>query len=123
MIRATTPKHTFIFENDPSIYSRILITYAQGDKIVMEKEKDDLTIEEVTVEVPDNDCSTNDGETTKTEWHAWYRLTQDETKKFQATPGNQVKVQVRVLTVAGEALASDKKTITVQDVLNDEVLI
>ena len=111
MIRATTPKHTFIFDEDPSLYSRILITYAQGNQVVMEKNKDDLTIE--TVITP---CET-------TEYHAWFRLTQDETKAFQATPGNQVKVQVRVLTPAGEALASDKKTISVQDVLNDEVLV
>lgn len=140
MIRATTPKHTFIFETDPDAFSRILITYAQGNDIIMEKEKDDLTIE--AVEVPICHCcedfsgfsdeengSSDSGssdpieEETRTEWHAYFRLTQEETKKFKATPGAQVRVQVRVLTYAGEALASDKKIITVQDVLNDEVLV
>lgn len=111
MIRATTPKHTFIFDEDPTLYSRILITYVQNDKVVMEKNKEDLTFETVTTP-----CET-------TEYHAWYRLTQDETKMFDATPGRQIKIQVRVLTPAGEALASDKKTINVQDVLNDEVLV
>lgn len=111
MIRATTPKHTFIFEDDPTAYERILITYVQGDEIVMEKEKDDLTFETVETE-----CLT-------TEYHASLRLTQDETKKFQASSGKPVRVQVRVLTSSGEALASDKKTIGVQDVLNDEVLV
>lgn len=111
MIRATTPIHTFVFDEDPSGYERILITYAQGGSIVMEKEKDDLefgTIEDVFSD--------------KISYKAFYRLTQEETKQFQAGGGKPVQVQVRVLTSSGEALASDKKTISVQDVLNDEVL-
>lgn len=110
MIRATTPKHTFIFETDPTIYSRILITYAQNDKIIMEKEKDDLTFEE-----------TADSTFGDTGYCAWFRMTQEETKKFDAR--YPVKLQVRVLTTFGEALASEKKTLSVQDVLNDEVLL
>lgn len=112
MIRATTPKHSFIFENDPSDYTRILITYTQGDKIVLEKEKEALTIDETT-----NPCTGN------TEWAAWYKMTQDETKLFDANSGKPVRVQVRALTPGGDALASDKKTISIVDVLNDEVLI
>lgn len=111
MIRATTPIHTFIFKEDPSRYERILITYAQGGSIVMEKEKNDLTIESLPI-----------GPGNAGMYKAYYRLTQEETKKFQANGGKQVQVQVRVLTNSGEALASDKKTISVQDVLNDEVL-
>ncbi len=113
MIRATTPKHLFYFETDPSVYARILITYQQNGSTVMEKTKDDLTIEEATAPCDE----------TKTVYVAWFRLTQEETKMFQAGPGNQVTVQVRVLTTANEALASDKKTFSVQDVLNDEVLV
>lgn len=112
MIRATTPKHSFLFTTDPSEFTRILITYAQGGSIVLEKEKDDLTFEETT-----SPCT---GEPV---WAASYRLTQEETKKFLANSGKQVTVQVRVLTGSGEALASDKKSITVVDVLNDEVLV
>ena len=112
MIRATTPIHTFIFEEDPSGYARILITYAQGGSIVMEKTKSDLDFETV-----------NDPLTNKLYYTASYRLSQEETKKFQASSGKQVQVQVRVLTNSGEALASDKKSISVQDVLNDEVLV
>ena len=113
MIRATTPKHIFYFETDPSVYSRILITYAQNGRTVLEKEKDDLTIEQTTAP-----C-----DQTRTVFAAWFRLTQEEANKFQAGPGNQVSVQVRVLTTSNEALASDKKTFSVQDVLNDEVLV
>ena len=113
MIRATTPKHIFYFESDPSVYSRILITYQQNGKTVLEKTQDDLTIEETTAP-----C-----DATKTVYAAWYRLTQEETKLFQAEAGKQVAVQVRVLTTANEALASDKNYFRVQDVLNDEVLV
>lgn len=110
MIRATTPKHTFIFETDPNVFSRILVTYAQKDKIVLEKEKEDLTIEELA------DMACGD-----TGYCAWFRMTQEETKKFDAR--YPVQLQVRVLTTSGEALASDKKTLSVLDVLNDEVLL
>ena len=111
MIRATTPKHVFTFETNPDLYKKILITYAQGDSIVMEKTKDDLTIEPVTNAFGD-----------LVGYSAWFRLSQEDTKKFQAGGGKQVFVQVRVLTYADEAFASDKKSFSVQDVLNDEVL-
>ena len=42
MIRLTTPTHTFLFDSDPTEYAKILVTYAQGNRIVMEKEKGDL---------------------------------------------------------------------------------
>lgn len=112
MIRATTPKHTFIFDTDPSLFSRILVTYTQGDKIILEKEKDDLHFEQ-----QQNPCTGDN------EWAGWYQLTQQETKSFEANSGKPVRVQVRVLTPGGDALASEKKTISVVDVLNDEVLI
>ena len=111
MYRATTPKHSFIFDVNPeTTFQRILITYSQNDNIVLEKQKEDLTFEEGT------DCEDNPV------WIASLRLTQEETKKFAANPGNQVSVQIRALTNAGEALASEKKKFSVQDDLNDEVL-
>ena len=112
MIRATTPKQVFIFEIDPENFEKILISYAQNDRIVMEKTKNDLTFENIL-----NDKEELIG------YSAWFRMTQEETKKFTAGAGKLVSVQVRVLTTANEALASDKKTFSVQDVLNDEVLV
>ena len=111
MIRVTTPKQVFTFEMDPSDFVRVLITYAQGDRIVLEKEKSDLHIESV-----ENAFGKTVG------YAAWFRMTQEEANRFIAGPGKQVSVQVRVKTVSGEVLASDKKTFSVQDVLNDEVL-
>ena len=111
MIRATTPKQVFIFETNPSEFSKILITYAQSDKIVMEKSKSDLTFEPVT----------NPSDKVVA-YAAWFRMTQEEANSFISGPGKQVSVQVRAKTPSGEVLASDKKTFSVQDVLNDEVL-
>ena len=112
MIRATTPKHTFIFEQDPqNNFSKILITYSQNGTVIMEKSQDDLEYGTGT------DCEGN------TVYTASFRMTQEDTKKFSAKPKNVVDVQVRALTFSGEALASDKRSISVLDVLNDEVLV
>ena len=105
MYRATTPRHTFVFNVNPEeTFQTILITYAQDNEIVLEKGKEDLTF-------------TASGES---EFEATLTLTQEETKLFSNK--SSVKVQVRVLTYNGEAAASTKMTIPVNDVLNDEVL-
>ena len=105
MYRATTPRHTFVFNVNPEeTFQTILITYAQDNEIVLEKGKEDLTF-------------TASGES---EFEATLTLTQEETKLFSNK--SSVKVQVRVLTNNGEAAASTKMTIPVNDVLNDEVL-
>ena len=111
MIRATTPKQVFTFEQDPSEFTKILITYAQNDLIVLEKGKDDLTIEPIY-----NPSEKVVG------YAAWFRMTQEEANTFLSGTGKQATVQVRVKTSGGEVLASEKKTFSVQDVLNDEVL-
>ena len=108
MIRLTTPTHSFTFDSDPSLYARILITYKQGSRIVLNKEKEDLTVEE----------KQEGGETV---WVASFRLTQEETKGFSAN--GAVKIQVRALAEDGTAFASEKYSLPVEDVLNDEVLV
>lgn len=110
MYRATTPKHTFIFEVDPDqAFEKILITYAQDGQVILEKEKNDLTFFE-----QETKCG-------KTEHAASLELTQEETKLFAAN--KMIDIQVRVLTYAGQVLASDEKRIGVKRVLNDEVLL
>lgn len=113
IVRATTPIHSFIFQEDPSLYSQILVTYTQDKNIVMELKKEDLTIEQIN-----NDFCSQNGK-----YRAWYRMSQEDTKKFSSRSGSPVCVQVRVLTESGEALASEKRRIYVQNVLNDEVLV
>lgn len=72
MYRATTPTQRFTFPRDLSEFKTILVTYKQKGKIVMEKTKEDLTI---------------DGN------KASFVLTQEETNAF--SPGDRaVSVQV-----------------------------
>lgn len=99
MTRATTPTHKFTFPIDPSTFEKILITYKQGKKIVLEKTEKDSIISDMTVLVP---------------------LTQEETNLFNSR--EDVEIQVRVLTYANKALASKKFVKPVNDVLNDEIL-
>ena len=107
MIRATTPIHCFLFDIDPTNFKRIQITYSQSNRIILKKEKEDLTIDE----------QEKDG---KTVWIALFDMTQAESRRFNSR--QEVKIQVRVLTTHSEALASNITMILVQDVLNDEVL-
>ena len=101
MIRATTPTHTFTFPKDiaPADCDKILITYKQGNKKVLEKTETDLTIGESSVS---------------------YTFTQEDTKLF--TDREKASVQMRVLLLTGEALASDIMQFSIKPVLNDEVL-
>lgn len=112
MYRATTPTHKFCFrEVNPDDFKTILITYAQNDRIVLEKGKDDLTITSEDVE----------GET---HYHASLKLTQEETKLFSLQSGKtgSVYIQVRACDYDGNVVASNMIKVSLLDVLNDEVL-
>lgn len=104
MIRATTPTHRFTVPFDPSEMKELLLSYAQHGRVVLERRKGELSF------------STEEGE-----YLLSHRLTQAETSRFRAE--EPVLIQLRVLSQAGDALASDPVTIRVEDVLNDEVLV
>ncbi len=109
MYRATTPQHIFVFEDDPRVaYNQILITYAQDDRIVLEKGKDDLVVTE------------GEGCDGATVYEAALRLTQEEANLFNSK--SAVKVQIRAKTYMNEVIASERMTVSVHDVLNDEVM-
>ena len=99
MRRLTTPEHKFTLQIDPSVIGKIRITYAQNNAIVLNKEGNDVSI---------------DGNIAKV------KLTQEETKKF--TADKEVEIQVRVLTLGNDALASDIIKVDVKRVLDDEVM-
>lgn len=107
MIRATTPRHEFLFEDDPDGFAKMLVTYTQGGKIVLEKDKGDMTFETINGEGGTN-------------WLGWLRLTQEETKLFNDR--TSACVQVRVLTTSGNAYASQIFHVCVNQVLNDTVM-
>ena len=99
MIRGTTPTHTFKLPFDTSLIERVKIIYAQNGEKVFCKETPDCTLL---------------GDSVST------RLTQEET--FSLDCGKLVQIQLRVLTTAGEALATDEMVVPVSRCLDDEVL-
>jgi len=110
MYRATTPLHVFTFDVDLSEYPRVFIVYAQGDKIILRKRKEDLTFESHVTD------------TGLTKYTASLKLSQEEANKFKTYYGTKVSVQVRVLDDDGNAYASEIRSFPLKDVLVDEVL-
>jgi hypothetical protein len=99
MIRGTTPTHIFNIPFDTSLVDEVKITYAQDDIVLFSKTKDDCILEDNTVKVT---------------------LTQEDTFKFKHT--KPVQIQIRILTVNGEAFASIVEKVGVSKCLDDEVL-
>ena len=102
MRRLSTPTHRFELDLPDEVIGKIdsiMITYAQGGAVVLDKRGNDVTIE---------------GRTAIT------KLTQEDTKKF--TPGTRVEMQIRFLTVAGDSFPSNIMTADCERVLNDEVM-
>lgn len=95
----TTPKHTFTFPFETSLIKELKITYAQDKRIILEKYLADCEVDTDSVS---------------------YQLTQEETFLFADTLN--VEIQVRVLTNAGEALASPVRVVTADRCLDREVL-
>ena len=114
MYRATTPTHKFCFGKvNPDLFKEILITYAQNDAIVLEKKKQDLVITSEDVPV---------GDITETHYRAELKLTQEETNLFTVEHGNNITIQIRAIDNYENVSASNKIKVSLQDVLNDEVL-
>ena len=104
MIRGTTPTHRFEFpaEFTKDNLKRLVITYEQSDKVILEKTEKDVTFDTAAPNV------------------AMITLTQEET--FSFNPKLSVKIQIRALTKTEVALASPIFDVSCGDVLNTEVL-
>ena len=99
MIQGTTPTHIFTIPIDVEQVKKLEVSYAQNGVVIVKK---DLT-----------DCSVNGHTYT-------VKLSQEETLKFVAN--TNVQIQIRVLTVSDDALASKIKTRTVLEILDKAVL-
>lgn len=99
MIQGTTPTHQFTVPMDASLIQKVRITYAQKDTVLLTKEETDCRIEGNVIEL---------------------KLSQEETLLFDEF--SSVQIQVRVLTTAGDALASDLIRIPCGAILDKEVL-
>lgn len=103
MYRATTPTHQFTLPIDTSECNEIQVTYCQCSMTLVKHYQDGILPPGMTLGEKD----------------VYIRLTQEETLQFQTN--KPVKAQVRVL-VGNDAMASQKFQITINNVLNEEVL-
>lgn len=98
MKRASTPIHRLEIPFDEADISALWLTYSQNNKIVLQKKKDDFTIED----------------------NVWsVRLTQEETNLFKA---DTAQAQIRILFTDRTSLPSEIFNVSVGPVLNDEVM-
>lgn len=100
MIRGTTPTHIFKIPFDTGQLKEIRISYAQDDKVIVEKNT--------------SDCILKGDEITVT-------LSQEDTLKFSHR--KVVEVQLKVLTIDGGVLANNVIRVSAEEVLNEEVLV
>ena len=104
MYRVTTPSFTFTLPIDTSACKEIQVTYKQDKIDLIKHYQNGVLPSGMTLQNKD----------------VIIKLTQEETKTFR--PGYGIYVQLRVLTTDNEAYASQKFTILVDDVLNEEIL-
>ena len=103
MYRVTTPTHTYTLPIETSTCKEILVSYKQNN-VLIEKHYQDNTL-------PSG--MTLDGK------KVIINLTQAETKAFSS---GSISAQVRVLTIADKAFASQTFTISNKNVINEEIL-
>lgn len=101
MIRGTTPTLEFTMPFDTSLIAELYITITQNGATALEK-----TL---------SDCNCNDTSVSLT-------LTQEDTLRLEQKPYSNSEMQIRVRTIAGEALASDIMSIYVDRILKEGVI-
>lgn len=106
--RLTTPTHNFTIPIGMDDIKRCRVTYAQQDKIVINKDNSDNELDMSLSKIDDNTT------------HIMIRLEQEETKKFVA--GKDVQIQIRVITTTGDSIASDILLASVKQILDEDVL-
>ena len=99
MRRGTTPTHSFVLPFNAESVQAVQIIYRQNGENVLILDKDDCTLSENTVSV---------------------QLSQEDTFAFDESAN--VEIQIRVLTVEGEALASDIMCIRCDRCLSEDIL-
>ena len=99
MRKGTTPTHTFILPITGDTIKGVEVTYSQNQKVVLQKDIDDCTIDGNVLSVT---------------------LTQLET--FEFADGMNVEIQVRVLDEDDNVFASNIMCVPCHRCLSDEVL-
>lgn len=103
MIRGTTPTNTFIlpFYMEVADISALYVTYSQNGIVIVDK-----SLNDVTISVKDNLIVT-------------LKLTQEDTLKLSE---GKVKIQIRLKTSDGVAMASNIVNTYASEVLKDGVI-
>lgn len=99
MRRGTTPTHEFVVDVDMTSATALYITYKQREKVVLEKNIDDITVTGTKLMVT---------------------LTQEETLMFNIN--NIVEIQIRAKMDTGEAIASNIIKTSAQRILKEGVI-
>lgn len=99
IIQGTTPTHKVTLPFDAKIVKCARFVYSQNGEAKVVKSTEDITMDGATLSV---------------------RLTQEDT--FSLSPAMRVQLIVRILTAAGDALASDPINMTVRGCCDCEVL-
>ena len=99
MIRGTTPTHTFNTDVSLTGATAVYVTYRQGDDVIINKQRSDMTITSTSVTVS---------------------LTQAETLQLKAD--QDVQIQLRAKMSDGTAVASNIMSVPVEDVLKEGVI-
>lgn len=99
MRRGTTPMHTFTLSVDHALIDKLRVFYAQMGQVILTKTEADVKIDGNVVQV---------------------RLTEEETLAFHCK--QDVEIQLKILTTAGDVLVTDIFTISVGRCLSSEVI-
>ena len=99
MRKGTTPTHVFEIDFDTAKIKTIKITYLQRDQEILVKRTEDCVIEEGRI---------------------YTKLSQEDTFMFEGDC--LVTIQLRILTMSGDALAAEPVVVSVKECLDEEVL-
>lgn len=97
--QGSTPTNEITVPFPKNLIDKVVVTYYQDGKIVLEKHTDDLTISDYSVTA---------------------ELNQEDTLRFEAD--KMVVIQIKVKTTDGDVIPSDNMYASVYKVLNKEVL-
>lgn len=131
IVRGTTPYHSFLVPFARENIDKVYITYLQNEEVILDKDINDVTIEEVNPVVDNtsiDEIDVENIETNEEEEHIsqiTLHLTQEDTLKFKFYPAakkNIAIIQLRLLDKNGEAYASDPTNERIFGILKDGVI-
>lgn len=98
MKQGTTPTHIFELPFETSLIAKVRVLYRQDGKVKLRKEHEECSLNGNTISI---------------------RLTQEETLMFDCT--SPVEIQLRVITLGGDSLVSDKRLVSNEECFEREV--